>query len=147
MLCVKDREEVRYEEEKELNFNPALDAAGAFMIATGILASSTGLAIIILGKQYQLESWQDWRMFIQGRHLGPLLIPKGLEDSVSSWIPKSLRLPTETDNGPETDPSIDPDQWEWKQTLDCEWKQDMVRQEAERQEWVAKRESAGKRIW
>lgn len=142
ILCVKDR---RYDEEKEIKFNPALDAASALGIATCIVLSSALMAVKVLSNKWDLENWEDWRMFIQGGYLGPLIIPKGWKDSASAWVPESFRLPVSTSE--ETDPDIDPNNWEWKRTLDHEWKQEMARREEERKEWVSRRQSAHKKIW
>lgn len=149
ILCIKDE---RYESEKEINFNPALDAASALGIATCIVLTTSTLTIKILGNKWDLDSWEDWRMFIQGGYLGPILIPSGWKEWATNQIPKSYQFSTSTSEENEkkfreTHPEIDPDHWEWKQRLDREWKEEFNRREIERKEWVSKRELAGKRIW
>ncbi|KAH9814449.1 hypothetical protein DFH28DRAFT_309206 [Melampsora americana] len=154
ILCVKDE---RYETEKELKFNPALDAVSALGIATCIVLFTTSITLKILSQRWELDSWEDWRMFIQGGYLGPILIPKGWNEWVSNQIPKSVRFSSNLNQTSEEDslrsstslnPQIDSDhQWEWKEKLDQEWKVEFDRREIERKEWVSKRALAGKRIW
>ncbi|EGF99774.1 uncharacterized protein MELLADRAFT_112369 [Melampsora larici-populina 98AG31] len=144
ILCIKDPKEST--EQPEINFNPGLDAISALGIATLIVLSTSTLTIKILSKRWQLDSWNDWRMFIQGGCLGPILIPNGWKEWAQDRIPKSYQFSNLKNHQSDLEEE-ESHQWEWKQKLDLEWKEEFNRREIERKEWVYQRELAGKRIW
>ncbi|KAG0145316.1 hypothetical protein CROQUDRAFT_45952 [Cronartium quercuum f. sp. fusiforme G11] len=158
ITCIKKNDE--YEKVKELNFNPILDATLALSISTCIVISSTYLMIKKLGQKWELENWQDWKLFIQGGHLNHLIISSSWNHFFSNLIPQTLKISSiETLKNQEQEEEEEEEKleginfflsknlWEWKNKLDDEWSQELLRREIERKEWVKKRHLTGKRIW
>ncbi|KAH9467026.1 hypothetical protein MJO29_000843 [Puccinia striiformis f. sp. tritici] len=155
ILCVGERNDdddhlnsSKADQEKAMDFNPAMDAMNAFGLATLLVIGTSVLTIGGLSKRWELDGWDDWRIFIQSGHLGKVLIPKDWSQSVSKAIPEQLR-PNST---PLSEQEIQHENeiassWEWKKTVDLEWEIEKNRREAERLQWEARRKMLGKRIW
>ncbi|KAA1109296.1 hypothetical protein PGTUg99_026524 [Puccinia graminis f. sp. tritici] len=153
LLCVRERNDddlntSTASEEKAMDFNPAVDAMNAFRIATLIVFGLTVLTIGGLSKRWELDGWEDWRIFIQSGHLGKLLIPENWSQSASQAIPDRLRpTPVPLSEQELLDELELISSWSWKKRVDREWEVERNRREAERLQWEAQRKALGKKIW
>ncbi|MBW0540677.1 hypothetical protein O181_080392 [Austropuccinia psidii MF-1] len=129
--------------DQSVNFNPAADAMAALGLATCLVIGTSTLFIKFLSNRWQLDGWQDWRIFIQSGHLGTALIPNHFNQTASSLIPNRLRPQKESSNSDQ----VDFNQWDWKKAIDQEWIDELRRRENEKIKWDNQRAASGKRVW
>ncbi|WAR56655.1 hypothetical protein PtB15_7B505 [Puccinia triticina] len=147
IVCRAAFDWIQASEEKALDFNPAVDAMNAFRIATLIVFGANVLTIGGLSKRWELDGWEDWRIFIEAGHLGKALIPTDWSQSASKAIPDRLRpTPTPLSEQELTEKHELIRSWHWKKKVDCEWEVERNQREAERLEWETRRKALGKRI-
>lgn len=130
----------------QLRFNPAIDAIAAFGLATILVVGTSALTIKSLSNRWELDSWNDWRMFIQSGHLGKVLIPKNWNQTVSQSIPARLR-PSIQELTQEEHEELESERWDWKRSVDQEWESEQRLREIERLQWEDQRKTLGKKIW
>ncbi|OAV88881.1 hypothetical protein PTTG_28893 [Puccinia triticina 1-1 BBBD Race 1] len=148
IVCRAAFDWIQASEEKALDFNPAVDAMNAFRIATLIVFGANVLTIGGLSKRWELDGWEDWRIFIEAGHLGKALIPTDWSQSASKAIPDRLRpTPTPLSEQELTEKHELIRSWHWKKKVDREWEVERNQREAERLEWETRRKALGKRIW
>ncbi|PLW11783.1 hypothetical protein PCANC_07908 [Puccinia coronata f. sp. avenae] len=172
LRCVQGRDEEErshgsgqgQEDEAAMNFNPAMDGIKALGLATMLVIGASCVTVATLSTRWELDGWDDWRIFIQAGLLGKhLLPPDHWSRSLHEAIPDRLRpslSPSPSPSSEQQDLLTPPHlsnsaatttatQWihSWKESLDEEWHVEKERRDAERLEWENRRKELGKKTW
>lgn len=123
---------------KRGDFNPGLHAFGAFGTATALVTLGTGGVLYALGRRWQLEGYDDWKMFAR-YGLKALVAPLRIRERVESAMPEWARKRDDADEPGEG----------WRDLhsligeLDAEWEEEQKRRDVELAEWVDARRRRG----